>query len=431
MTRSPPRASPFSRGVGRSNSDIKKWIKYARYGVTGLIITALVFVIKMNHDQAERNAHSARLRRQGRYFYPHLPKYIQRIAGSGWDLWKGTNIMNAHMKQLQCDWTYYAPSGSALDTSKVPEESYLNDPNQMISWGHGESLSAVPICTHPAGTDVGTSQSLRESHHVWPDCTILEKLVKENGNQLHIEVGAGLGYCIVHLLLTTEAKIVAFEPTPHNIFAITSTLVRFPPEVIKDRVFLYPIALGRMHDVVIMQHNPMDSGASLIVGEAPDHNPAIIPKHVPGKDDPTVDELAEKGTSPVERIFLEKLDDIIDIDYLPEGGMSAVKIDVESFECSAIYGMSKVLGKTPALFYEHEALLEQSGSQKNLANESRCDRTKLFNHLRVQGFSVMSAWKANWEEGRLQGESITSSPKDDCNILAQRAQTFDFSTEQP
>ena len=64
-----------------------------------------------------------------------------------------------------------------------------------------------------------------------------------------LEIGANVGACTVELLLRTRASIVAFEPSPANLFFLTRNLrilhVSRPELNVSSRVVVMPVAIGR------------------------------------------------------------------------------------------------------------------------------------------------------------------------------------------
>jgi hypothetical protein len=60
---------------------------------------------------------------------------------------------------------------------------------------------------------------------------------------VYLEVGTNIGSCLVDMLMHTDARIIAFEPAPANLFCLTSTLLKLPEEY-RARVALFPIGAG-------------------------------------------------------------------------------------------------------------------------------------------------------------------------------------------
>lgn len=64
----------------------------------------------------------------------------------------------------------------------------------------------------------------------WDDCAPLRRLWREEersycAEQALVEIGGNIGACTLEMLLSTSAKLVVFEPSPMNLFHLTSTLL--------------------------------------------------------------------------------------------------------------------------------------------------------------------------------------------------------------
>merc|ERR1712045_939277 len=102
------------------------------------------------------------------------------------------------------------------------------------------------MCCHdPADELVSRQISERKRFH---DCDVLsrmwnESLDKTNNNSVYLDIGANIGSCVMEMLLSTDAKIIAFEPHPHNQLALHNT-IRMLDESYQRRFVLVPVALG-------------------------------------------------------------------------------------------------------------------------------------------------------------------------------------------
>ena len=173
---------------------------------------------------------------------------------------------------------------------------------------------AAEICVHTARDLV--SNRIRQAGR-WGDCDVLPRLWEESavgsGGEVYVEIGANIGSCVVEMLLSTDANIVAFEPHPMNQICLHRTLARLGPEYQK-RVALVPVALGGQQ------------GASQIyTGEGHMGN-SVVGKAI--KDFPKL--------APVD-IRIERLDSILsDVVTIP-----LVKMDAQGFECQVLDGTSR------------------------------------------------------------------------------------------
>mmetsp|Transcript_38686 Transcript_38686/g.81070 ORF Transcript_38686/g.81070 Transcript_38686/m.81070 type:complete len:233 (+) Transcript_38686:52-750(+) len=116
------------------------------------------------------------------------------------------------------------------------------------SWFESTSGHIAQMCVHDFFDIV--SKSIIGSKR-WKDCDILPKLWSttstgdntDDGDGLYVEVGANIGACILEMLLSTNANIIAFEPHPRNLFHLRSTISKLDPSM-QDRVVIVPTALG-------------------------------------------------------------------------------------------------------------------------------------------------------------------------------------------
>jgi hypothetical protein len=80
-------------------------------------------------------------------------------------------------------------------------------------------------------------------------CDILPTLWKDGDHDetdkslYYVEIGANIGSCVMEMLLGTNAKIIAFEPHPMNVYNIKKTVSQLDKSY-QDRLLLFPIGLG-------------------------------------------------------------------------------------------------------------------------------------------------------------------------------------------
>jgi len=218
-------------------------------------------------------------------------KILKRTYGTGWNVWDKQTIIKG--VYLRCSWTYYRSGGKSL-----------------------------PMCVHPGNetvsrsiNDIGFWNECREVSQLWLDASNYI-----NDESVFLDIGANIGSCTMHLLLNTNAKIIAFEPDPRNLFCLTSTLAGLDKEY-QDRVTLFPIGLGS------------DASHSFILGT----------KHNLGHS--VISLLKHAHINPVnqyepEQVHIERLDSILDS---KEFNVPVVKIDAEGFECNVVDGMGSIL----------------------------------------------------------------------------------------
>lgn len=160
--------------------------------------------------------------------------YIKKRSGGGdkarWEVWDGKAALYAE-SSTPCRWAELR-----LPTSgqQAPEPGR--------------------ICLHPDGQDQFVSEEISKLGH-WKNCDDLTELLHDNPRAVYVDLGANIGACVMQVLFTTQASIIAFEPNPANLFRLTSTLLNFPQRL-KDRVTLFPVALGDMPGTPSIVSNP-------------------------------------------------------------------------------------------------------------------------------------------------------------------------------
>ena len=179
-----------------------------------------------------------------------------------------------------------------------------------------------------------------------------------------LEIGANIGACTVELLLRTNAKIVAIEPSPANVFFLTRTLrmmaAQYPQ--IKDRVVVFPVGIGGV---------PSSRSRSLLV---PPGNLGNSMLQTTARSDlflgaSLTSELAgasrlEVVLSPLHELFPNGL-----------GGIRAVKVDTQGYECQVLLGSIEALRHTQSRV---EALVTEV-ARKHLA--AHCCTPAILTHL--------------------------------------------------
>ena len=205
---------------------------------------------------------------------------------------------------------------------------------------------------------------------------------------LFLEAGANIGSCTLELLLLTNASVVAFEPSPINLFYLTRSLkaaARRSPGL-ADRVVVFPIGLGDEHaagklfaasnnlgnsvitaassskidEVVAASQDPEDlrcralkSGTSGRIktpglGRVAQLNGNLIDQDPAVKDASLRDALCNHTVLPAQDVNVLPLDTIF-----PNGlrRLRQMKLDVQGFECKVLGGGERLLtsAKSPHL----------------------------------------------------------------------------------
>jgi len=217
---------------------------------------------------------------------------LLRIHGDGWKI---VDWNEAHEKSRYiCDWKLFNST-----TGKTAQ-----------------------MCVHPFKDIV--SGSVRRIGR-WKDCdTLTNYWAKgiDNGKSIYVEIGANIGTCVMEMLLSTDANIIAFEPHPRNLFCLRSTISKLSSEY-QERVTLFPIALGDK------------KGVSTIYSARGNMGNSVVGTKIRDFDSQVFDEAEQTD------IHLERLDSVFSTNI----DVKLMKIDAQGFECNILEGMGTNIGK--------------------------------------------------------------------------------------
>ena len=153
----------------------------------------------------------------------------------------------------------------------------------------------------------------------WGDCDPLPALwnASKTGarNEVYVEIGANIGSCVMEMLLSTDANIVAFEPTLRNYQVLSRSIYLLGPEY-QQRVALFPIALGS------------ESVKSQVFSAKGNMGNSVVGK-------PIKDFGKQQMNEPVD-IYIERIDSILSRNI----SIPLMKLDAQGFECQILEGMS-------------------------------------------------------------------------------------------
>ena len=124
----------------------------------------------------------------------------------------------------------------------------------------------------------------------------------------------------MEMLLSTDAKIIAFEPHPKNQFVLQHSIAALEQSY-QDRFILVPVALGA------------ESGTNTIFAAKGNMGNSVVGKIIKDRkkqEFPTQDQF----TIPVERLD-SILSDQVDVPF--------AKLDAQGFECNIVEGMGDTL----------------------------------------------------------------------------------------
>ena len=228
----------------------------------------------------------------------------------------------------------------------------------------------VHACLGPR-TDIFSSYVMRNRR--WDECLqhVLNWRSREDGPEgqapgksIWLEVGANIGMCTLEMLWRTDAHVVALEPSPANLFYLTSTLAaaaKLRPSV-ADRVLVIPLAAGDAASTSVLYAANSNAGNSVVGQRIADH----------GKQ--AMDVSYE--------IHVRTVDSLITA--LHGASFPGVKIDVQGFECRAVRGMRRLL-RTGAV----RSLTAEFAN--NWLGPQGCSSDELLRLLASVGFGANSA----------------------------------------
>jgi FkbM family methyltransferase len=222
----------------------------------------------------------------------------------------------------------------------------------------------------------------------WRDCNSLPDLWVAEGalddTSIYIDIGANIGSCVMEMLLSTNATIIAFEPHPMNVYNIKKSLSKLGKEY-QDRLLLFPIGLGssQLSSTIYSGHDNM--GNSQIGKSVKDWGSQKFDKRLQFE------------------VFVERLDSVLDESKIKE--IRFVKMDCQGFECNAFDGMGSLAEKIKAVRFEHSGKFLQAQECSDLVP-------------RVTGLGF-DVFKYDDGSGQL-GQKIVSNPGMDTDLMAKR-----------
>jgi len=161
------------------------------------------------------------------------------------------------------------------------------------------------------------------NNHRWLDCDILTELWNEGQHtdkSIYVDIGANIGSCVMEMLLSTNASIVAFEPHPKNLFCFGATLSKLD-QSLQDRVVIVPIALGASRGSSTLYSAQGNMGNSVVGTVVQDFSAQQFLK------------------SDQRTIQIERMDSILSSSV----DIPLMKIDAQGFECYILEGLGQEL----------------------------------------------------------------------------------------
>ena len=222
-----------------------------------------------------------------------LSKSLLRMSGDGWQINSDPHAAGSH--KFECKWLDFQAHGSG---------------------------KTAKFCGHPFPDAVtGYIEHAKHFHH----CNVLPGMWKDlestrTERSIYVEIGANIGSCVMEMLLSTDATIVAFEPHPRNVFNLRSSIAALDKSY-QDRVVIVPVGLGA------------ESADNTIFSASGNMGNSVIGKII--KDNGRQKFNEEDQFS----IKVERLDSVIS--NYPD--ISLIKMDAQGFECNVLDGISQDL----------------------------------------------------------------------------------------
>ncbi|KAL7548165.1 hypothetical protein ACHAWF_011458 [Thalassiosira exigua] len=168
-----------------------------------------------------------------------------------------------------------------------------------------------------------------KSQKRWPDCNILPDLWNVAGKHddkdesYYIDIGANIGSCVMEMLLGTNARIIAFEPHPMNLYNLKVTVSKLDRSY-QDRLMLFPVGLGASTSTSTIYAGEDNIANSVIGNIVKDYDAQQFKK--------------DKQFM----VQVERLDSILDANAIK---IKLVKMDAQGFECFVLDGMGADLAQ--------------------------------------------------------------------------------------
>jgi len=208
--------------------------------------------------------------------------------------WKGAAPMGSDGK-FGCAWTRMLP-GWYLERGKAPNmclRSYADAVSEHFkASGHWHS------CLDIAAVWPGLSDSPQVGQFA-DRLSCGSQCEAEHGTKagIYVDIGANIGTCVMQMLARLDvAQVVAFEPSPANLFYMTNSIFNRvqegDPRVLKNLV-LYPNAVGSERSMHTLYEQPGNAGNTGV-------NTTVMGKKMNGVSVETVtlDEVFMSGGAP-------------------------------------------------------------------------------------------------------------------------------------
>ena len=218
-------------------------------------------------------------------------------------------------------------------TNPISEEEATKFSCNMIPFTSAKSGVKSQICIHTF-PDVISDFIGKDGN--WRDCKKLAMIwdnggKEEDDNSLYIEIGANIGSCVMEMLLSTNARIIAFEPHPMNVYNIKRTVSQLDKKY-QDRLLLFPIGLGNAANSSTIYSGHDNMGNSVIGAQVQDWGHQRFDKHLQYK------------------VFVDRLDSVIDAAKIDNVRLIKMDCQVRCFAVQLVVAFN-------VLFFAHFVIL--------------------------------------------------------------------------
>jgi FkbM family methyltransferase len=352
-------------------------------------------------------------------YHNNVDHLVTKRFGTGWEVWDRKSVLHEELGDkgtggTPCNWQEYKAFGR--DTASGGGGGGGNNNSSSTS---SSGIAPVFMCLYPPAQDRFVSGQIQKRGS-WGNCNSLTKRLHQGGgdatdaetegtkNLVYMDVGANIGSCVVQILSTTDAKVVAFEPNPKNLFRLTSTLLNLPEEM-KNRVTLFPVALGsEPAGTATIVSDPRNAGNTQVVRATAAAAEAEAETSTSKGGAAIVQKGVTGATVATHNIPVERMDDLLSKDLK----VDLLKLDVQGFECFVLAGMKSVLANTRKMFFEvEEELLTRFRDHPGRS----CSGALLVRTLQRAGFQVIKSSGA-------PAEDLTSTSDADLAVVTFRNQ---------
>ena len=256
-----------------------------------------------------------------------LDSVSEDVGDVAWDWRPSGGAHDAATNPLSCRWHTFAPPGSLHGNASICLRSsadlLADEVRKRGYWAECSDLPAMLASAVRQATTTVDGQQLREG-----------------GPPIFVDVGANVGACSLHMLMTTDADVIAFEPGGDNLHYATQTFGRLAdggslpdqgtirpawPEV-RRRLLLIRAGVGAKEQEQLL-HQAVGNAGHAVVGLK-------------------LAQYAPKGHMPAQEIVIRRLDEMLWRDRhkgKPPPAIALLKLDVEGYECQALTGMHELL----------------------------------------------------------------------------------------